>query len=110
MVKSVLHILTIAAVLHVAREVGIIILETELNPYLSFAALLAIFAINELVVHPILRLVLLPIRLITFGIASTLISVALVYAVVQLYPPLTVSLIYIFLLGFIFALLQKAFK
>ena len=95
----------------ITRMDSVSLQEGEHGFWISFGILLAIFAVVELVLHPTVRLILIPIRFITFGLASLLLSVGLVYGVVLLYPPFTVSSVWvIFLLGGIFAVLQKILR
>ena len=49
------------------------------------------FAVIEMAVHPLLKVVLLPLRLISFGLASVALSVALVYLVSIVVPVFTVT-------------------
>ena len=60
--------------------------------------------------HPILRLVLLPIRFLSFGIFSVVLSAMLIYTVVFIYDPLQIMWIYVVPLSIIFMLLQKLLR
>ena len=57
----------------------------------SFATVLLVFAVIEMAVHPLLKAVLLPLRLISFGLASVALSVVLVYLVSVFVPLFTVT-------------------
>ena len=109
MIKHVIHIIGIAVVLYLGIKVfGVAFLETKkLGFALSFTILLILFTSIELVIHPIIRLIFAPIRWITLGIASVLISVVMVHLVILVYPSFTVSSGFTtLLLGFIFAFFQ----
>ena len=58
----------------------------------SFALVLLVFAVIEIAVHPLLNFIFLPAAaLITFGLASVALSVALVYLVSVFVPLFTVT-------------------
>lgn len=47
----------------------------------SFATVLLVFAVLEITLHPLLNFLLLPLRLISFGLVSAGLSIAFVYVV-----------------------------
>ena len=120
MLMKLVHIGLIGVVLYFTIVfIDGVSLETQAYPFVpplispfaqSFSLLLALCAIVEMIIHPILRLILLPIRFITFGIASIILSAVLVSAVVFIYPPFNASIFWIFAIGFAFALFQKVTK
>ena len=57
----------------------------------AFATVLLVFAVIEIAVHPLLNLIFLPLRLISFGLASAALSVALVYLVSVIVTVFTVT-------------------
>lgn len=57
----------------------------------SFATALLAFAVVEVALHPLVRLVFPPLRAVTFGHASVALSVALVYLVSFVVPAFSVA-------------------
>ena len=93
MSKLVLRVLLIGVVLYGGVEyLDSVSLHIGANGFWgAFATVLLVFAVIEMAVHPLLKAVLLPLRLISFGLASVALSVALVYLVSVFVPLFTVT-------------------
>ena len=110
MLKIFLHIILLAGVLYVAIAYidNVSLTIGTQGPLVSFLLLLAIVSGIEVVIHPIIRLLLLPIRLVTFGLISIPLSVGAVYLTTVLHPPFIVgSFTSLLLLGIAFAVVQR---
>ena len=111
MLKKLLHIVLIGGVLFFCLTLfdTVFLLEVERYGFLvSFVLLLLSFSLIELFIHPILRLLFLPIRILTLGSVSFLLSTALVFAFTSFYPAFVIEGVMGYLiLGGSFALLQR---
>ena len=93
MSKLALRVILIGAVLYGSLEyLDSVSLHVGMRGFWhSFAIVLLVFAVIEIAVHPLLNFIFLPLRLITFGLASVALSVALVYLVSVFVPLFTVA-------------------
>lgn len=91
--KYLLRLVLVAVVLYVSVVYldGIVLTDTSYGIIPSFILLFAVFAVIEVILYPIMKMLILPLRLITFGLASAVLSVNLVYVVAWLHPFFTVS-------------------
>ena len=91
--KYALRIVCIGVVLYcgIVYLDGVTLLPIEYGILASFLLLFAIFAVIEVLLYPIMKMMLLPLRILTFGLASTVLSFNLVYIVAILYPFFEVS-------------------
>ena len=79
---------------------GVTLAPTKYGIIVSFAVLLIVFSAIELMIYPVVKMFILPLRIITFGLASVALSVNLVYIVTILVPFFQISsLWYALLLG-----------
>ena len=76
----------------------------------SFCTLLAIFVVIDVIIHPVLKVVLTPLRLVTFGLVSVLLSVGIVHAVAFFFVPFTASWLHGSLLGGMLGILRKVVR
>ena len=106
---QLIHIGLLVAVLYfpITYLDGISLVSGPHGFLISFLLLALIFSFIEIVLHPLLRLIFLPVRMLSFGIVSIVLSICLVWLVVFLYPPFDATTFWIFVIGFIFALLQR---
>ena len=110
MVKFVIRALCIGIVLFVFIELldGVSLAVPPQDFLLEFGKLLGLFLIVELILYPILRIITLPIRWLTLGLASIVLSIVLVYLVAYLYGPFIIeSILYAGLLGFVFGIIRS---
>ena len=93
MAKMALRLILLGAVLYGGVEyLDSVSLRTGARGFWeAFATVLLVFAVIEIAVHPLLKFVLLPLRLISFGLVSVALSVALVYLVSLLVPVFVVT-------------------
>ena len=114
MIKSIFHILLIGLVLFFSiKHLSGISLEIigDHTFATSFGILVGIFSVIEIALHPVIKLLLLPVRIITFGIVSIVVSIGLIYTVAFLLPLFSVtSLWQAFLLAAAFGVIQKILK
>ena len=91
--KYVLRVMLIGAVLYLSIVYldGITLLPINYGIIPSFLLLFGIFAVIEVLIYPIMKILILPLRLITFGFASAVLSVNLVYVIAWLYPFLEIT-------------------
>ena len=57
----------------------------------AFVLLLAVFAVVEVLLYPVVKMLILPLRLLSFGLASAVLSVVMVYAVAFIFPFFTIA-------------------
>ena len=113
MVKIALRIILMGVVLYGGVEFlgdHITLLDMQYGFLVSFATALFVFTIIEIAIHPLLNIVILPLRLITFGIASIILSIVLVFFVSLILPLFEVTLIGASLLGFGFGVIRGVTK
>ena len=86
--KYVFRIVLIGILLHLSIFYfdGVVLIDTGYGFFPSFALLVAVFGIVELLIYPILKMFILPLRIITFGLASVVLSVNIVYGIALLIP------------------------
>ena len=91
--KYILRIIFIGVVLYLSIVYldGITLLPINYGIIPSFLLLFGIFAVIEVLIYPIMKILILPLRLITFGFASAVLSVNLVYVIAWLYPFLEIT-------------------
>ena len=77
--------------LSIAYLDGISLEPTQYGIFISFVLLFLLFAVVELLLYPIMKMLILPLRVLTFGFASAVLSVNLVYIVSLLLPFFVVS-------------------
>ena len=111
MLKKLFHVALIGGVLFFCLSLfeNVFVLEVERYGFwVSFALLLLSFSLIEVYIHPILRLLFLPIRNLTFGSVSFLLSTVLVFTFTSFYPAFVIEGVMGYLiLGGVFALLQR---
>ena len=110
MVKKLFHILLLGSLLYLAVVYvdSVTLSVEEYGFWVSFVLLVLVVCVVELFIHPLLRLVLLPVRILTFGVISFLLSTSLVYVLTLVYPPFSISSLFGFLLlGGVFAVVQR---
>ena len=112
MLTKALHAVGIAVILYLTIEVlALASLEVTSHGFISsFLLVLIPLLFLELFVHPLLRLVLLPLRFLTLGLISFILSICLVYVFQLLHPAFTTELLGFLVLGICFAFLQKFFS
>ena len=93
MFKVALRVLLLGVVLYGGVEYldGVSLNSPAHDFWVSFATVLVVFAVIEVAVHPLLNLIFLPLRLISFGLVSVAFSVVLVYLVSVTIPVFTVT-------------------
>jgi len=91
--KYVVRILLIWAVLYLSVIYldAITLLPTEYGIVPSFLLLFIIFAAVEMLLYPVMHMLILPLRILTFGFASAILSVNLVYGIAFVFPLFVVS-------------------
>lgn len=91
--KYLLRIVLIGVILYLSAVYldGITLLPIKYGIIPSFFVLLVIFSSVEILIYPIIKMLILPLRLITFGLASAVLSIGLVYAIAWLYPFFMIS-------------------
>ena len=91
--KYVLRIILIGLVLYLSVVYldGVTLVPIRFGVIPSFMLLLGIFSVVEVLIYPIMKMLILPLRLITFGFASAVLSVNLVYVIAWLYPFFTIT-------------------
>lgn len=96
MIKIVLRVCLMGAALYfsILYLSGISLVTDQHGFIVSFSVLFALFAGIEIILYPVMRLVILPLRLLTFGFASLVLSVLLVYAVSFFHPPFVISSVF----------------
>ena len=112
MVMKLLHLVAIVAMLYAAIfYLEILSLQPLSESILSsFIVLSLLFLLVESFVHPLIRLILFPLRVITLGAFSLVISITLTFFVLQIYPFVEASFLGIGFLGVGFSFLQKLFR
>lgn len=109
MEKLIVRILCIGIALFAFIQLwdGVTLDVSEQDFLFEFIKLLGLFLIIELVIHPILRIITLPIRWLTLGLASIALSVGLIYFVSYIYDPFMLeSIINAVVVGFVFGLIR----
>lgn len=91
--KYILRIALIGVLLYLSIVYldGVTLTATKYGIIPSFVLLLAIFAVVEVLLYPIMKMLILPLRIITFGFASAVLSVNLVYIIALMYPFFEIS-------------------
>ena len=91
--KYILRITLIGVLLYLGITYldGITLTATRYGIILSFAILLIIFAVIELLLYPMIKMLILPLRIVTLGFASAILSVNLIYIVAFMFPFFAVS-------------------
>ena len=91
--KYVLRILLIWVGLYASIEYldGISLEPTQYGLFPSFVLLFLIFAAVELLLYPMMKMLLLPLRILTLGFATAALSVNLVYIIAFVLPFFVVS-------------------
>ena len=90
--KYVLRVLLVwgVLILGITYLDGIVLTTTEYG-FVSFILLFIIFAAVELLLYPAMKILILPLRILTLGLASVALSVNLVYLIAFIVPFFTVS-------------------
>lgn len=91
--KYVLRVLLVwgVLILGITYLDGIALTTTKYGLIPSFVLLFIIFAAVELLLYPAMKILILPLRILTLGLASVALSVNLVYLIAFLVPFFTVS-------------------
>ena len=91
--KYILRVLLVGAALYLSIIYldGISLQITEYGFILTFSLLFLIFAAVELLLYPVMKMLILPLRILTLGFASAILSVNLVYIIAFIVPFFTVS-------------------
>ncbi|MDE0243575.1 MAG: phage holin family protein [Candidatus Kaiserbacteria bacterium] len=77
----------------------------------SFLFLTIIVVIIDIAIHPVLKVLLTPLRLITFGLTSIALSVGIVYTIAHFFDPFIVtSWLHGVLLGGMLGILRKVMR
>ena len=108
-IKHLLRFLLVGAVLYLGFVYldGVVLVESPYGTIFSFVSVFAVFAIIEVLIYPIMKILILPLRLVTFGLATAALSVNLVYAIAWLHPFFEVaSFWYALLLGVAFGIVR----
>ena len=84
--KYIIHFLVTALAIYFFAQSGIVNGITFTNGYISALLFAVVLAVVNLILGTILRVVSLPLRLITLGLFSFVISVVIVYVTDQLVP------------------------
>ena len=113
LLRKAIHIALLGVVLYLSVLYldGILLTDASGGFIFSFLLLVAVFAVAELLVYPVVNLVILPLRFLTFGFASFALSVALVYGISLLLPFFSVtSLWQLLLLGSTLGILRSVLR
>ena len=91
--KYVLRIILIwvALYLSIVYLDAISLAPTKYGIVSSFVILFVIFAAVEILLYPVMKMLLLPLRILTFGFASAVLSVSLIYIIAFMFPLFTIS-------------------
>lgn len=84
--KYIFHFLITAAAIYIFANSGIVPGITFENGYISALLFAVVLAVVNLILGTVLRIVTLPLRIITLGLFSFVISVAIIYVTDQLVP------------------------
>ena len=113
LLRKLIHVVFLGVVLYfsVLYLDGVLLTDYFGGFIFSFLTLVFVFVVAELLVYPVVNLVILPLRFLTFGFASLALSVGLVYGISFLLPFFSVtSLWQLLLLGSVLGILRSVLR
>ena len=111
--RKILHVCLIGVALYASIVLldGVSLTTDSYGFLLSFIFLFIVLFVVELVIYPVVNLVILPLRFVSFGFASLALSIALVYFVEFFIPFFSIASFWqLMLIGVVFGIIRGVLR